>query len=47
MGVQVMIKRKMIKWAAILSSTAFLAIPGCETGTNLINQLMDSLTGLV
>jgi hypothetical protein len=42
-----MIKRKVIKWAAMLSSTAFLAIPGCEAGTDLINQLLGGLTGMV
>lgn len=42
-----MIMRKVMKWAAMLSSTAFLAIPGCEAGTDLIGQVLGGLTGLV
>ena len=38
-----MTRRKLAKWCAMLSSTAFLAIPGCES----VSGIMDALLGVL
>jgi hypothetical protein len=40
-----MLKQKLFKWSALLSATAFVAIPGCEDLTGIFDQLLGVVSG--